>query len=806
MIRGEELDDAVRWSYPKLRVHYETSDMASDPPNNDPRFLETSDGSASEFTKQQEDVAVAVVALRNTAVSERKLTEATRNWTIHGSVSLLNHLVETGVINDADQQSLATEATVLLEKLSTGDYDSSANESSIVGTIEAIDPSGRIARLLGIQAAAGTGLPESSNHRSAMHGYRLIRKIGQGGLGRVWLAFDDSLKRYVAIKEIAGTGTAVARERFDREAVITGRLEHPGIVPIHQLGTENSTGKSFYVMRFLGKTTLHDAIMEYHERRAEGDDDPMLIRRLLNDFVNVCQAIGHAHSRHVIHRDLKPENIAIDSFGQVIVIDWGIAKVIGEVNVGVAGAELDSSEIRSRSTMNGQVLGTPVFMAPEQAAGRIDELDERTDIYGLGAILFAILTGNAPHERSRDQTPALSGRELLSVIASRPTPNPLDTDSEVDDALAAICCKAMARKQYSRYQSAMELAEDVQRWIAGEPVSAQREKFGQRVKRWVRHHQVWSQVIAAILIITFVAASTLAVAYRQSRLAQQQREFDELSVYSNEVEVQLQTAAIESMHNTRFMSALPPIQAIIDARQSVQDAGQDDPPTDSDKDEGEDVWQERLATIYAGLLQANPNYRSVYYAAIESDQATPVVRVERHAGQMGFVRRVPSSRLEPLDDQELLAQITDLSPGDILLATRYQNKSAGKMRQEVSLLASTPVFDETTGKMFGLVTLEFDLLSRVVQVLERLEQSTAKILVTDAAGQAWVSDDPVAGITTMPGKIDSTTAFGVSELFTTQQHRIMEKNEGWVANRITLDPSNPQTTVWLILQLGDWAQ
>ena len=213
-----------------------------------------------------------------------------------------------------------------------------------------------------------------------------------------------------------------------------------------------------------------------------------------------------------------------------------------------------------------------------------------------------------------------------------------------------------------------------------------------------------------------------------------------------------------------------------------------------------------MATIYAGLLQANPNYRSVYYAAIESDQATPVVRVERHAGQMGFVRRVPSSRLEPLDDQELLAQITDLSPGDILLATRYQNKSAGKMRQEVSLLASTPVFDETTGKMFGLVTLEFDLLSRVVQVLERLEQSTAKILVTDAAGQAWVSDDPVAGITTMPGKIDSTTAFGVSELFTTRQHRIMEKNEGWVANRITLDPSNPQTTVWLILQLGDWAQ
>ena len=779
--------------------------MASDPSNNDPRFLETIEGSDPEFAKQQEDIAAAVVALRNNAVSERKLSEASRNWTIHGSVPLLNHLVEVGLIDSAAGQSLAKDANALLRNLSNRDQVGAEGESLIAGTIEAIDPSGRVARLLGIQAAAGTGLSEEANHRSAMHGYRLIRKIGQGGLGRVWLAFDDSLKRYVAIKEIAGTVTAAARERFDREAVITGRLEHPGIVPIHQLGTEDNTGKSFYVMRFLGKTTLHDAIMEYHERRAEGHDDPMLIRRLLNDFVNVCQAIGHAHSRHVIHRDLKPENIAIDSFGQVIVIDWGIAKVIGEVNAGVAGPELDSAEIRSQSTMAGQVLGTPLYMAPEQAAGRIDELDERTDIYGLGAILFAILTGSAPHERSREQSPALAGRELLSAIASRPTPNALDTDSGIDDALAAICCKAMARKQYSRYQSAMELAEDVQRWIAGEPVSAQREKFGQRVKRWVRHHQVWSQVIAAILIITFVAASTSAVAYRQSRIAQHQREFDELSVYGNEVKVQLQTAAIESMHNTRFMSMLPPIQGIIDARQSVQDVGKDDQATGDGADEGEDVWQERLATIYAGLLRANPNYRSVYYAAFESEKATPIVRVERHAGQMGFVRSLPASRLEPLDDYELVAQVAELSPGDILLTTRYQNKSAGKIRQEVSLLASTPVFDETTGKMFGLVTLEYDLLGRVVQVLERLEQSTAKILVTDSEGQAWVSDDPVAGITTMPGKIDSATERpGVSELFAdTQQHRMMNKDEGWIANRITLDPSNPQTTVGLIVTLED---
>ena len=770
--------------------------------NDDPRYQETRDDCGSQFPKIQKDIAAAVVALRKTGVSERKLSEAIRSWTIHGSVSLLDHLVNVELINKATRQELASEADVLLSKSIKNIQANSASESLIAETLEAVDPSGRIARLLGIQAATGIGASDTSEHRRAMHGYRLIRKIGQGGLGRVWLAFDESLKRHVAIKEVARNNSEAARERFDREAVITGRLEHPGIVPIYQLGTEDSTGKSFYVMRFLGKTTLHDAIMEYHERRAEGDNDPMLIRRLLDDFVNVCQAIGHAHSRHVIHRDLKPENIAIDSFGQVIVIDWGIAKIIGDVNPGEASTELDSAEINSQSTMQGQVLGTPLYMAPEQAAGRVDDLNELTDIYGLGAILFAILTGSAPHETSQAQ--ASGGRDILSAITSHPTPVAQEIDSSVDDALAAICSKAMAQKQYARYQSAMELAEDVQRWMAGEAVSAQKEKFTHRVRRWVRQHQVWSQIIAAGLIIACVAASTLAVAIRQNHLVVRQRQFNELDVHSNEVEVQLQSTAVELMRNTRFMSTLPPIQAIIAAQ---VDAPGEDRETQA-TDEGEEVWQKRLETIYVGLLRANPNYRCVYYAAIENEQASPIVRVERHAGEMGFVRPLPASRLEALKDQDLLTQIGELSPGDVLLTTRYQNNSAGTKsvgvkRQAVSLFASTPVFDKTTGEIFGLVTLELDLLSRVVQAIEQLEQNTANIIVTDSVGRAWVSDDPINGINTMSENNVTTELLGVSKLFAEAEgHRTEEQSEGWIARRIMLDPSNPQTTVGLILQLS----
>ena len=255
--------------------------------------------------------------------------------------------------------------------------------------------------------------------------YEIIRKLGQGGLGRVWLARDINLNRHVALKEIshkAGASETVV-ERFKHEAEITGRLDHPSIVPIYQLGEDLESGRAFYTMRFLGRTTLQDSISEYHERREEGDEDPMLLRRLLSAFVSVCHAIGHAHSRKVIHRDLKPENVVIDSFGQVIVIDWGLAKIIDDASVESLMDSVTSST--ADRTSEGQVLGTPLYMAPEQAAGRLDELDHRTDIYGLGSILFAIVTGYAPHEKTQKASidSGVGARGMISVIASGVTPS-----------------------------------------------------------------------------------------------------------------------------------------------------------------------------------------------------------------------------------------------------------------------------------------------------------------------------------------------------------------------------------------------
>jgi len=771
--------------------------MPSDQSNpTDSRYAETQVGSGHEFSREQQDIALAALLLRSGILNERQLSIAIASWSIHGSMPLAEHLLGLGLLDEPARQRLSQQTSEHLTRCcgSVGDGNGSASESVLLSTLDAIDPPGTVARLMGIRAVAGAGATDSTGVRQASVAYRLVRKLGQGGLGRVWLAFDENLKRYVAVKEVTTRDNTAALERFRREAEITGRLEHPGIVPIYQLGKDAKTDEAFYVMRFLGKRTLHEGILEYHERRSEGSEDPMLIRQLLTDFVNICQAIGHAHSRKVIHRDLKPENVAIDNFGQVIVIDWGIAKVIDELHLGDNLTTEGEAAAGDQSTLQGQVLGTPLYMAPEQAAGRIDELDERTDVYGLGAILFAILTGCAPHEHTRDVSNASGGRDLLSAIASRPTPNAHEINADVDEALAAICSKAMARRQYARYQTAPQLAADVQRWMAGELVTAHREKPSQRAVRWIQHHRIWSQVIAAVLIVGVVALATLGIASRQSRLAARQILFDELRGYDREIEVQLKSTAEELAKDARFMSTLPPIQGIIDARVGATDG------------EGEDVWRDRLETIYEGLLRANSDYLAISYTTTTAnEEGVDVVRVERHIGDATYVRRVPESRLGPFSNAELLKQTTALSPGDILLTIHGQSSSPHVARRGVRLVASTPVYDETTGDLFGLVAVETNLLNRIVQFLERVEQRTASIYITDSDGHIWVSDDPEIGVDVKTRDISVVDIIPeTADFFSrTEQHGRLDLNSGWIAGRVALEPGNTKTTVSVVLQLWD---
>lgn len=767
---------------------------ADETPASDSCYAATLVTTPSQYSKEQSDIALAALVLRSGVLTERQLSQALTQWTIHGSVSLIEHLLSLELLDPAKAQKLSEQVVKHLEE--SCDPPTSANgapgKSVLLSTLDALDPSGTVARLMGLRAVAGAGANDSTGGRQSSIRYQFVRKIGQGGLGRVWLAFDHHLKRHVAVKEITVKSNPAALERFRREAEITAQLEHPGIVPIYQMGEDAQTGEVFYAMRFLGKRTFQDGILEYHERRAEGHDEPMLIRQLLMDFVNICQAIGHAHSRKVIHRDLKPENVAIDNFGQVIVIDWGIAKVLDELHQGDRLAMQETSAAGQNSTMEGQVLGTPLYMAPEQAAGRIDELDERTDIYGLGGILFAILSGYAPHERTREVANVANNRELLTAIAAKPTPSVCEVNPNADRALAAICEKAMARRRYLRYQTASQLAEDVQRWMAGEPVSAYREKPLQRLTRWIGRHQILSQIIAASLTVGIVALATWGIASHQNRAAQRQILFDEMRGYEREIQLRMTSYAERLAQNTKFMADLPAIQALIDAQGEVKDT------------EAEEI--RRLEVMFEGLLHANPHYLSIAFAMKSTeDKPSDLVRVERHTANSAFVRVVPKSQIGEVNDPELFQQTAAQSLGESVLLIHERSLPQGGELKDVRLLASTPIYDEKTGELFGTLTIELNLLDRIVLSLDSIEMNDASIYITNSQGEIWASEEPQTKteVATSHVNVGEFLPEAAAFLSSQSQRTVMNRDEGWIAGRILMDPANPDHSLGVVLRLQD---
>ena len=491
----------------------------------------------------------------------------------------------------------------------------------------------------------------SSSHeddeRNLKSRFVLTRKIGQGGLGTVWLARDEKLQRSVALKEMNADAAEFPRawERFQREAEITGHLEHPNVVPLYQYGTDEITGQPFYVMRFVGKKTLVDAIEAYHDRKEAGEDVTMDLHHLLTAFIGVCQAIAYAHSRGIIHRDLKPENVALDSFGQVIVLDWGLAKVADEFeSEGALSGDRLAADSSAGKTMAGEVIGTPLYMAPEQAAGNLNNVDARTDVYGLGAILFAMLTGAAPHQNS-----SVNGGnpvpipDLLQSISQKPTPVPRDYKSGIPSDLESICTKAMQFKAHSRYQSATGVAEAVQSWMAGR--SERRQK------------------------------------YANSRSE------------GRELRTAMLSAIRDLERNVRFMSSLPPIQGIADAH---ADRGTDDLT----------VWRERLAVIYKGLLRTNSDFSSVSFAKVTTDDFTELLRIERQSSDTSHVRSIPTSRLKSGPLTQCMQKAINGNPDEVYVALSSECPEPGVARNAGRIAAVVPVFDSHSEQLFGAVMIE----------------------------------------------------------------------------------------------------
>ncbi|WP_442508909.1 protein kinase domain-containing protein [Novipirellula sp. SH528] len=277
--------------------------------------------------------------------------------------------------------------------------------------------------------------------------YQWNRLHRAGGLGHIWIADDRDLGRSVAIKMLpTGTTSTRAEEMLLREARITGQLEHPNIVPIYEVGRRESDQNAFYAMRLLHGETLTEAIEKFHQAKNGGRLNPIERRRLINVLIDVCNAVAYAHSQGIVHLDIKPDNVIVGMFNEVNLIDWGLAMALVDVA---------NSPDRPR--------GTPAYMTPEQARGQSAKLDRRTDTYGLGTILFEILTGRPPHLGNDPNT-------LLDEIASRPAATPKEIVKETPNTLNQICAKAMAWDPTDRCDSALELAEALQSFLSDEPL------------------------------------------------------------------------------------------------------------------------------------------------------------------------------------------------------------------------------------------------------------------------------------------------------------------------------------------------
>jgi hypothetical protein len=254
-------------------------------------------------------------------------------------------------------------------------------------------------------------------------------------------------------------------------------------------------------MRFIEGQTLDDALRAYHA----GPADPVGFQRLLRSFIQVCETIAYAHSRGVLHRDLKPNNIMLGKFGETVVVDWGLAKVIGRSEAGEAAAAEEtlrpSGAGSGEQTEMGAAVGTPAYMSPEQAAGRWDVITPASDVYNLGAVLYAVLTGKAPLERG-------NWPELQQRIQRGDFPRPRAVNPAAPRALEAVCLKAMALKPEDRYPSARALAADVELWLADEPVQAYREPVATRLGRWARRHE---PVVAGGIALVTTAVIALVV-------------------------------------------------------------------------------------------------------------------------------------------------------------------------------------------------------------------------------------------------------------------------------------------------------
>jgi serine/threonine protein kinase len=483
-----------------------------------------------------------ILAVQLNLLTSAQLMDVAGAWAMDPSRDLSERLMESGLLEEKDR-ALLMDLVERAVQAHGGDAGATLNRfggqqqvyTSFHGSIGMTAADGVVSRLASpVSAAAGEVHldPDSiPGVKEAPERYTQLGECGRGGMGRVLLVSDTYLHRDIALKELLpeyapATGEALTpvrrslkiMARFLQEARITGQLEHPGIVPVYELGYRRD-GTLYYTMKLVRGRTLASAI-----REAERPDSRL---ELLSNVIDLCQAIAYAHSRAVIHRDIKPDNVMVGEFGETVVLDWGLAKVKNQEDVHAVElartvhAMLTGDDAALAHSVYGEAIGTPMYMPPEQARGELDKVDERSDVYSLGAVLYELLTGEAPH---RGENLA----HILYAISNDPLTPVCEKAPHTPPELAAVCEKALAKDPADRYPSARALAEDLQRFQTGAMVEAHEYRFSEHLRRFVRRHRpVLATVAASLLLLLGLGAysyGNIIEARDQERTARQRLE------------------------------------------------------------------------------------------------------------------------------------------------------------------------------------------------------------------------------------------------------------------------------------------
>ncbi|MDP8223403.1 MAG: protein kinase [Candidatus Lernaella stagnicola] len=490
---------------------------------------------------------LALLAIEMGAIDATRAKEYAARMTAAGPADFLEVLVAEGAISTAQRDILDMMARELYEARIQAQIDSTPSLLAGLSDDSTAADSEDEALLPATPEAAGRYVFRAPDKNAA--------EIGRGALGRVLVAFDDHLAREVAVKELLPfvepddasdseyeqlQRVALARTaRFLREARVTGQLEHPSIVPVYEIGRRDD-GTFYYTMKLVRGDTLDEALAACRNL-----DDRL---QLLGHFEDVCQALAYAHSRGVIHRDVKPSNIMLGRFGVTVVLDWGLAKVRGQRDD--RGLEIERSVEQLRvagHTVVGQAIGTPTYMSPEQAEGLIEQIDERSDVWSLGAVLYKILTGSSPFE---GRVPS----EIIDRVKSETVRPVREVCAEAPPDLAAVAEKALCRDPGERYETAGELAEEVHAFRAGHRIAAYEYGSLELLRRFVRKNKALSALIALLAVTLVVGSALVWRAYGAARTALETAERNEREVHFNIANF-LSEKALEAFGRRDFLVA-----------------------------------------------------------------------------------------------------------------------------------------------------------------------------------------------------------------------------------------------------------